>query len=123
MTNEILKKYEDTISAVIHKNPVAYTSASGNSLKNTVHCHSVSSKTVDISTYAITNKINNTVSKYIVKITIAINKKNQKSFTVIKNTAQPAKTIHKLLAAKHDEQIKKTQLKNSFSNGAFTKKR
>ena len=123
MNQNFINKHQKTIDAVIRKNPVVYTTSAGGNTACTVHGYYISSKNVTISTYAIKNKINKYVSKYIVKITIASDKKNQKSYTIAKDTAQFAKTIHRTLAEKHAKQIEKTQLNKCFNNGAFTKKR
>lgn len=123
MTQEFYTKYKHEIESAINSTPVSYNMSASKSGNVALHCYGVKTKKVSIAAYAIKNNTNRSVSKYILKITIAKDTKNQKQYTVIKDTADFAHCLYHRLRAKSEAQIARTQLKKNFHNTAFVRKR
>ena len=123
MTKEFYNKHKDIIEAAIKSTPVTYNMTSSKNGKVAVHCYEIKAKRVSIFVYAIKNNVTRTVSKYVAKIKIAYDTKDKKQYLLAKDTADLASNLYHKLAAKHEEQITRTQLKQNFHNRAFACKR
>lgn len=123
MTKEFYAKHKDAIDSAIKSGVVSYNMSASKNGKVALHCYDIKNKKVSISVYAVKNNTNRTVSKYILKITVAYDTKDKKVFAIAKDNADFASSLYHKLSAKHDVQIAKTQLKKNFHNTAFVKKR
>lgn len=123
MTKDFYKKHQDVIKTTLGGGRVKYVSSSGNGTNTVVHCYYIDGKGARISAYAMKNKRTNIVSKYILKVMVMSDTKNQKSVSSARDTDKYAKRIFNMLSAKYTEQIAHTQLQHEWKNPAFVHKR
>lgn len=123
MTKDFYMKHQEAIKTTVDSARVKYASSSGNGTNTVVHCYYIDGKHARISAYAMKNKKTNIVSKYILKVMVMSDTKNQKSVSSARDTDKYAKRIFNMLSAKYTEQIAHTQLKHEWHNPAFVHKR
>ena len=93
--------------------------SSSNGTTTAVHCYCVNNENVRMEAYAIRNKKTKATHKYILKLMVKSDTKNQKSVVSVRDTGAYAKQLFNLLKAKYTEQVARTQLKNKWVNPTF----
>lgn len=119
MTDEFYTKHKDKINATIDAGKVKCTSSSGNGTNIVVHCYYIDHKNIKISAYAIRNKQTKATHKYILKVKVISDTKNQKSVSSARNSDKYAKHIFNMLFEKYTKQVALTQLNDNWINPTF----
>ena len=123
MTKDFYTKHQDVIKTTVDGGRVKYASSSGNGTNTVVHCYYIDGKRARISAYVMKHKKASTGYKYILKIMVMSDTKNQKSVSSARDTDKYAKRIFNVLSAKYDAQMARTQLQQEWKNPAFVHKR
>ncbi|MBE6460912.1 MAG: hypothetical protein E7007_03330 [Alphaproteobacteria bacterium] len=119
MTKDFYTEHDKQIKSTVEKNQVKYTVGSGNGTNAVVHCYYVDNKNVRMAAYAIRNKTTKATHKYILKLMVKSDTKNQKSVVSVRDTGAYAKQLFNLLEAKYTRQVARTQLKSGWRNPVF----
>jgi hypothetical protein len=119
MTKDFFKEHNELIKSTVKKNQVKYTVGSSNYTNDVLHCYYVDNKNVRMDAYAIRNKKNKATHKYILKVKVISDTKNQKSVSSARNSDKYAKHIFNMLFEKYTKQVARTQLKSKWVNSAF----
>lgn len=123
MTKDFYIKHQNAIKTTIDGGRVKYASSSGNGTNTVVGCYYIDGKRARISAYVMKHKKASTGYKYILKIMVISDTKNQKSVSSARDTDRYAKRIFDTLSAKYDAQMARTQLQQEWKNPAFVHKR
>lgn len=110
MTKDFYTEHNKQIKSTVEKNQVKYTVSSSNGTNAVVHCYCVNNENVRMEAYAIRNKKTNATHKYILKLMVKSDTKNQKSVVSVRDTGAYAKQLFNLLKAKYTKQVARTQL-------------
>ena len=122
MTKDFYTKHQDVIKTTVDRGQVKFASSSGNGTNTVVHCYYIDGKDARISAYVMKHKKASTGYKYILKVMVMSDTKNQKSVSTARDTDKYAKRIFNALSAKYDAQMARTQLQCEWRNPAFVHK-
>lgn len=119
MTKDFYTEHNKQIKSTVEKNQVKYTVSSSNGTTTAVHCYCVNNENVRMEAYAIRNKKTKATHKYILKLMVKSDTKNQKSVVSVRDTGAYAKQLFNLLKAKYTKQVARTQLQSEWTNPVF----
>lgn len=118
MTKDFYTEHDKQIKSTVEKNQVKYTVGSGNGTTTAIHCYYVDNKKVRMVAYAIRNTQTKATRKYVLKLMVKSDTKNQKSVVSVRDTGEHAKQLFNLLKAKYTKQVARTQL-SGWRNPVF----